>query len=74
MITTLSLSAGTTIILKLSGLALTTSIIDALLDAAGKKDWIIKVNIVAGVVAIMVIYNVVKEGFDVISAFAQSIY
>lgn len=69
----ITLSAGATIVMKLGGLALTTSVLNSLLDEAGKKDWIVKVNIVAGVVAIITVYGVVKEAFDVVAAFMRMI-
>lgn len=69
-----SLSSGATLVLKLSGLAMTTGVLNSLLDASDKKEWIVRVNIVAGVVAIIVIYTgVVKQALEVAQSFMQFI-
>lgn len=69
-----SLSSGAALVLKLSGLAMTTGVLNSLLDASDKKEWIVRVNIVAGVVAIIVIYtDVVKQALEVAQSFMQFI-
>jgi len=69
-----SLSSGAALVLKLSGLAMTTGVLNSLLDASDKKEWIVRVNIVAGVVAIIVIYTgVVKQALEVAQSFMQFI-
>lgn len=69
-----SLSAGATLVLKLGGLALTTGVLNSLLDASDKKEWIVRVNIVAGIVAIIVIYSgPVMQALDVAESFMRFI-
>ncbi|MGM9543796.1 MAG: hypothetical protein ACI3T9_02305 [Romboutsia timonensis] len=69
-----SLSSGAALVLKLSGLAMTTCVLNSLLDASDKKEWIVRVNIVAGIVAIIVIYSgPVKEALQVAESFMQFI-
>ena len=53
---------------------MTTGVLNSLLDASDKKEWIVRVNIVAGVVAIIVIYTgVVKQALEVAQSFMQFI-
>lgn len=69
-----SLSAGATLVLKLGGLAMTTGVLNSLLDASDKKEWIVRVNIVAGIVAIIVIYNgPIRQALEVAESFMQFI-
>lgn len=65
-----SLSEGAAVILKLSGLALLTGSLNSLLDACDKKEWIVRINIVAGIFCVIVIYNsAVKEALQVLASF-----
>lgn len=67
-----SLSEGALLVLKLSGLGMVTGVLDSLLDASDKKEWIVRVNIVAGIVAIIVIYGgVVTKGLEVAESFMR---
>lgn len=69
-----SLSAGATLVLKLSGLAMTTGVLNSLLDASDKKEWIVRVNIVSGIVAVIVIYTgPIKEALEIASSFMKFI-
>lgn len=69
-----SLSAGATVVIKLSGLALLTGSLNSLLDACEKKEWIVRVNIVSGIFCVIVIYNsVVKEALQVATSFMSFI-
>lgn len=67
----ITLAEGLKIVIKLGALALTVSVVDALLEEAGKKEWVVKVNIVTGVTAVIVVYGVVKSAFDVIQTFSN---
>jgi hypothetical protein len=69
-----SLSAGATLVLKLGGLALTTGVLNSLLDASDKKEWIVRVNIAAGITAILVIYTgPVRQALEVAESFMRFI-
>lgn len=70
----ITLASGSILVMKLGALALTTAVTNSLLDAADKKDWIIRINIVAGVVAVIVIYSgVVKQGLDLATTFMHMV-
>ncbi len=70
----ITLASGSVLVMKLGALALTTAVTNSLLDAADKKDWIIRINIVAGVVAVIVIYSgVVKQGLDLATTFMHMV-
>lgn len=70
-----SLSEGAAVILKLSGLALLTGSLNSLLDACDKKEWIVRINIVAGIFCVIVIYNsAVKEALQVLASFMGFIW
>lgn len=69
----ITLSEGMALVFKIGAFVLIVSIVDALLEEAGKKEWIVKVNIIAGVTCVMTIFKVVKDAFDIIQVFSNMV-
>lgn len=64
---------STVMIFKLAGLAVTVGVLDGVLEAAEKREWIKPINTVAIIMGVMVNFEYVKQAYDAISVFANFI-